>query len=472
MDDMEREHPQDDFAVEITDLDQSSGWDQPLLARARWPRLTPRQHKLSLAATAVLFVLVLMLLLSSTGEVRGLMGQAFSHPTSTPQPSARANSLAIYLRGNPTWGHFTLDGKALAHPPVVGRDQPLKLARGQHTIVWQAEPFKSKTCAFTVVDASTVSGPCFLSSSMTTNFEPGVEAMTIAFFASLNDLPANQRVPLVQQLQMQFASYSSSSPVQPGELYAVSEQEALANPSLCRPFESLALCYAQADQPLIATLSLQMDNLTSNTDPCVVSGQCDSYRQDCRALCEDPIISYSQQSISGWSVNAVVALLWSYHTLAGQVVASAQPDTALRGAQTYQMISVNLDWTFQGGWQSTLFPTYGSANPVCMQATGDTMSVLNAAFDNNSNMYVRQYTSQLTRMALGCLTIAIQPETRVGATPTPTVDAIPPASFLARFGVLLAVNASAHKVCPDLPLADADAKDIAQDLQTLLAPSA
>jgi hypothetical protein len=463
MDDTEREEPLDDFTVEITDLDEAGGQ-----GRRRWPHLTPRQRRLSVAATAALFVLIIGMLLGSGGGTRGLLGSVFSRPASTPDPSMLTGSMAIYLRGNPTWGHFTLDGRALAHTPVIGYDQPLTLARGLHTLIWQAQPFKSKTCVFTVTDATTAKGPCFSTNEITASFEPGVEAMVIAFFASLNDLPANQRAVLTQQLQTQFADYNSSSQVQPGELYAVSEQDAQANPALCRPFESLALCYARADQPLSATLSLQVDNMTTSNDPCVTTNQCDSYRQDCRALCEDPVVDYSQQKISGWSVDAVVGLLWSYRTLAGQEIASAEPDTAIRGAQTYRLVSVHLDHSAQDDWQITLFPTYGSVsdNPVCAQATADTMSILGASFDNNSNIYVRQSASSLTQMALGCLTIAAPADAVAGVKPTPipTADAIQPASFLLRFGVPLAVNASAHKICPNLPVADTGEKNIAQQL--------
>ncbi len=465
MDDKESARPQDDFAVEITDLDQ-----QPRPSRRTWlrlTRLTRRQRRLSLAATALLFVLVVVLLLGSTGNVRSLLGRAIGNPASTADPGAPVTSMAVYLRGNPTWGHFTLDGKALPHVPTIGLERPLELERGQHTIVWQAEPFKAKTCVFTIVDASTLKGPCFLDSSMTPNFEPGISAMVIAFFASLNDLSADQRGTLTRQLQAAFASYDSTTQVQPGEHYAVSEQIAQSDPSLCRPFESVALCYAQATQPLKATLHLQVDNQTANDDPCVQSRQCDSYHQDCRALCEDPTVSYGNQDISGWRVDAVVDLTWSYYDLSGQLIASNQPNTAIRGSQTYQMVPVHLSRDSQGEWMITLFPTEGyvSDDPVCVQATSDTMAVLSASFDDNPNMFVRQSMSRLAQMAAGCLTIAAQPVEIVGATPTPAAGAIPPASFLSRFGVLLAVNASAHKICPGLPVANAAEKAIAQSLQ-------
>jgi hypothetical protein len=167
---------------------------------------------------------------------------------------------------------------------------------------------------------------------------------------------------------------------------------------------------------------------------------------------------------------AMLRMLWSYRTTTGQVIARAQPNSALRGSQAYQSVSAHLDLAAQGRWHIMPFSTYNpmsslSDSPVCAQATGDTMSVLNASFDNNSNMYVYQSASNLAHMALGCQTVASQPEV-VGITPTPTLsaDAIPPASFLLRFGVLLAVNASAHKVCPDLPVADASEKSMTQNL--------
>ncbi|HEX7733822.1 MAG TPA: hypothetical protein VF458_03140 [Ktedonobacteraceae bacterium] len=465
MNDKERKEPLDDFAVEITELDHTPGSRRP-----NWLRMTPRRRRLSLTATAALFVLVMGLLLVSMSDVRNMLGKTFGYAASTPDPSTLTGSMLVYLRGNPAWGRFILDGKTLDHTPVIGRDQPLTLARGLHTLIWQVDPFKPKTCVFTVVDASTARGPCFFNHEITASFVPGEEAMIIAFFASLNDLPADQRASLTRLLQGQFAAYDSISQVEPGEVYALSEEQAQANPALCQPLASLSLCYARADQPLLATLSMQMDTLTSNDDPCVTTSQCNSYHQDCRALCEDPVVDYGAQDVSGWSVDAVAGMFWSYRTLAGQTLAIAQPNTAIRGSQAYQLVSVHLYRDARGRWQITLFPTYGyvSNNPVCAQATNDTMSVLGVSTSNASNMYVRQSAANPTQMALGCLTVAIQPITQGGATPTPaqSADAVSPATFLLHFGVLLAVNPAAHKVSPSLPVVDATEKNIAQSLLT------
>jgi hypothetical protein len=473
MDDNESGTSQDDLSVEITDLDPSPGASRPL-----WPRLTRSQRRLSLAATFVLFVLIMGLLLSSVSDIRALLGRVFPVPPASPGPSIEAGPFLVYLRGNPAWGHFTLDGKALARLPVIGQDQPLQLAHGTHTIIWQAEPFRPKVCHFTVIDALTLNGPCFVDSTTTPSTKlVGVAVKVIAFFASLSDLPVEQRVSLSRQIQEQFTNVTSSMPVQTGELYAVSEQEAQADPALCRPFEGLALCYARAQQPLVATLNLQVDNSTASDDPCILSGPCNINAQDCRMLCEDPILDYGPPQIEGWSVTAVVRLLWSYRTLAGQTIASDQPDSALRGSQLYQEVSLHIQRDGRGNWHVDLFPRYTppdflSNSPICTQASSDTMSALNASFDNNANMYVTQAATDPAHMAAGCLTLAQQPLDQVGATPTPTRAALSPATFLLSFGVLLAVNASARKICPDLPFADAEETRLAQHLQDSFSTSA
>ncbi len=466
MDDQDFAKLPDDFRVEITNLDGSSG--QP----GGWrPRFTPRLRQISLFATGVLFLLVVSLLINSISGVSSLIGQAFIHTTpATPDPVVPAGFLPVYLRGNPGWGQFILDGKAVVHPPAIDQGQPLLLAPGSHTVGWRAAPFKAETCMITVVAQPLARGACSLDNDTVNHFGAAVSTMIVAFFASLNDLSGTQRTLLTQQLQNVFASYDSNTQLQPGELYAVSEQKAQADPSLCRLFGSIALCYARADQPLLATLSLSIDLLTSNDDPCIVSGQCDINNQDCRVLCEDPVVDYSQQPVSGWSVYAMSSLQWSYRTPGGQLMADGQPDSAIRGTGKYLGTSIHIDRDAQGNWHITLFPATGltTSTPACVQATNDTISALNVSFDNNLALYVQQDISDPAQMAAGCLTVAEQPGNAPGVTPAPssTVDVIEPVSFLERFGVLLAVNASAHKICPGLPVASAYEQSIARNLLT------
>src|SRR5579883_2802892 len=214
MADPERESFPDEFEVEITDLGPQRGRRGYVL-----PRLTPRQRKVSAVLTVLLFVLVIGTFLGGSAEVRSLLGRTLLQPQ--PTATATAGSLSLYLQGNPSWGHFIVDGRPVTHLPVLMRDRPLVLAQGQHTIIWQVAPFNPQTCILTVVNATTLSGPCLFSSRMSAHFMPGINAMILSFFASLNELPAGQRQALLQQIQQALAGYETSEQVHAGERYAV-----------------------------------------------------------------------------------------------------------------------------------------------------------------------------------------------------------------------------------------------------------
>lgn len=467
MADTEHESSAEDAEVEITDLDRPN---VPLPPRV--PRLTPRQRKVSLVFTAALFVLVIGFMLSGASGFRDLVEQKFFR---SPSPTAAPDGLIFYLRGNPAWGQFTIDGKALAQVPMIGHDQPLRLAPGRHTIVWRVKPFKDRTCEFTAVNISTVSGPCFRSGSVTDGFIPNVPALVISFFASLNDLPANSRAALVQQIQTELDQSGGSETVYPGETYAVSVQASRTNPSLCKLVNSISLCYARTSEPLKATLRLQLDTSSARDDPCAVSGQCGINSQDCRAFCDDPNSFNSRGDLDGWNVDAIVSSLWSYRTRSGRVVASDQPDSAVRGESIYQIASLRIDQEYDNyTWRIIPFagppPGLSSADPLCSQATDDTMALLHNV---SGDMYVVQVQDDYRRRTAGCLTVAISPESSTSNTPSPTSITNPPpqARILHRFGVMLAADEATHKLCPDLPVVDSYEKSVVAGLLISLSPS-
>jgi hypothetical protein len=455
----------DDSDVEITDLDRPAG---PLLPRRFF--LTPGQRRWSVALTCVLFVLVIGGLLASTADVRALLARTVFQPA----PPIPANDLPFYVQGNPSWGSFTLDGKLIAHPPLPERDYPMLLTPGLHTLIWQAAPFKPRTCLFRVLDASTVSGPCFLSKEVSAGFVPNVSGMLFSFFASANDLPTDQQATLIQQLQAVMATYGSSELVRPGEFYAVSQQQIVADPTLCTVLARAVICDARASQPLQATLSVQLDSSTSHDDPCAVSEQCLINNQDCRELCNDPFLPYNNTPIQGWSVAIAVSLSWSYTTLSGQVVARAQPASALRGAATYQIVPVHLTRAGQG-WHISPFPdNYGVAadNPLCNQAAGDTNELVSSS-SGNQEMFVQQVADMQGRGTAGCLVVLqTSPGTALNpSTPVPGMGSPQVAYCLVRFGVVLAVNHLARQSWPFLPVVDDYENNLAQTLLATLPPS-
>jgi hypothetical protein len=102
--------------VEISDLKPPSHpwsrWIRPL----HLPRFSKAQQRLSLGATALLFVLVVGFLLNSIVDISGLITDRFF----SPQPTVSTVRGQFYLQGNPNWGHFLIDGKTIQHLDVIG----------------------------------------------------------------------------------------------------------------------------------------------------------------------------------------------------------------------------------------------------------------------------------------------------------------------------------------------------------------
>jgi len=444
-----------DAELEITDLAPVRGW-----GRSRSLHMTTRQRAIGAALTVLLFLLVAGAFLSSSVDVRNVLTRALFSPQSTASP----DGLPFYLQGNPDWGHMLVDGRVIAHLPVPVRDQPLVLAVGSHTIIWQVAPFRPRTCHLSVINATTLSGPCLASNEVSAHFVSGIKALVISFFASLNDLPGGERQSLVRQIQQALARYESTEIVRSGERYAVSEQRILATPVLCHAVTPLAICYARAQQPLQAHVHVQMDSSTSPDDPCVLADQCSFSSQDCRALCEDPTVVYGNSPVQGWSVAASVSLAWSYTTLTGLLVARDQPISALRGTQRYQIVSVHITRASQG-WRISPFPhTPGSGygDPLCSQAAQDTGELASMS-SGNQDMFV-QDVLPAQRAAQGCLVVLV---TGPGTVLNPQTPAAAPhthlvAFCLVRFGVVLAVNQVARQQWPFLPIGDAFEDALAQ----------
>lgn len=451
----EHETSSDNVELEITDL-----YPGRARRRSRPLRLTTRQRAVGAVLTTLLFLLVVSALLDSSAEVRALLARILPSPRATAIPG----SLSFYLQGNPDWGHFLIDGRAPSHLPVPVRDRPLILTPGQHTITWQVAPFRPRTCRLTVLNVTTVSGPCLASTGISAHFVPNVKAMVLSFFASLNDLLFWTRESLVQRIQQALDSYGTGELLHPGERYAVSEQQIAASPSLCHLVTHLALCYAIARQSLWASLRIQLDSSTSPDDPCVVTDQCSFNRQDCRALCEDPTVVYGDRPMAGWSVAATVSLSWSYTTLSAQPVAHDQPISAVRGTRGYQMVSLHITRTGQD-WHISPFSQNLSAgydDPLCSQAAQDT-GELTSMSSGNQNMFVQDLLPVHNRAAEGCLVVlTTSPGTVLNpATPAPAPDTHVVAYCLVRFGVVLAVNRAAHQEWPFLPLADSFERSLA-----------
>ena len=455
MADVEPEQPQDDFEIEITDIDQleaagiSSKPLRPLLS----PRFSPRQRRLQLVVTSTIVVLVVLLILGSTASVRELVGRALIVPALTPELTSGIGADLFYIQANPPWGHLSIDGHEVARLPRINVDPPLHLSQGQHVLVWHADPFPPQSC--------TLSVPARYSTDTCTEY-----GSIITFAATLNMLPAAQRALLIQEIQAALDTTQSSEMIQPGELYAfapgISEPE--INP--CRITPQSVLCFATAKQPLRATLRFQLDTDTSPGTPCSISRACILNGRDCRLFCDGPGGTRSPLATTPeWNVLAIVRSLWEYVTLDGQIIAQDQADTFIAEMANDHFVPLSITWN-NPGWQVSALFSNSQAHfndTVCDSALADAHALAGAFAINNLPQQVHERSLSGANPAAGCVVVAT-PERVSGAKPALIIVKPPVAYCLHRFGVLLAANDLAHRQWPYLPLADAYEQGLANQL--------
>jgi hypothetical protein len=472
MGDVESEQSQDDFEVEIADLDElgraanSSKSARSLLH----PRFSPRQRRLQSAITSSIVVLVILIILGSSAQVRELVGSRLPGPTATPSAASGPETGLFYFQTSPSWGHLSLDGRVVAHLPGIGIDPPLRLARGRHVLEWRAEPFLAQRCVVTVptnFDADS----CHHQSSMQVG--NGLIVSIITFSESLKMLPVTQRAMLIQAVLAELGAARYSEVVKTGEPYALASAIAGSEHNPCRLTSQLVLCYAIAAQPLKATLSFQLNTGTSQNEPCTNSGPCSIDGQDCRLFCDTSEIVgpawSSLPALLGWNAIVLMRPLWQYATLDGQIIAHDQVDTFIGGQGNEYLVLLNIVWE-NPRWSisfpfssSLLHPQLFFNDPVCDSATNDTQTLQSQTINNNGMRIQAQYPlAPGANLAEGCI-VEITQQPVLSITPTPSAPS-QVAYFLHRFGVLLAVNELAHRLWPFLPVANAYEKQLAQQL--------
>lgn len=467
---IESEEPQDDLEFEITDLDKADG-DGPVAARLpEKPVLLLRKHRgLVTVATTGLVVLALLLILFSIAPIRQLF-----------TPAVQQTTFYYRLDANPPWGHLYVDGRAV-RMNATEVFPLITLTRGKHTLLWRADPFAPQQC---VVMVPVGSGIDNCKHPQVPPDSGGTDSY-ISFPVDLNMLSTAQRTALLQTTQAVFDSQQSSEMVRMGELYAQTSYVAGPNQPSCTVLQIAALCLADANQPLKATLRLQLDTNESFCN----AGACESNGPNCLLFCD--LFLYASQNLNVsptvWQATVYVQLFWQFTALNGRVVADNQADTFIRGQQNDTQAPLNITWNGRRwGVATTIIGDYGySGDPVCDAATRDLYSLQNTVpAVTSEDALTSMNPIPGTTFASGCL-IEFKLQTGVlpaptpaprhpGATrppvvlqtgvfPAPTPAPPPPlvAFVIQRFGVLLAVNSAAHHLFPFLPIADAYEKQLA-----------
>ena len=462
------DEPQDELEIEITSLGES----KPAGLAPGSLHLFARRHKRPLTAVAVgMGALAVLLIVVSTFAVRGLVARFLVPPTPTPAQALYPGEDLFYVQADTVWGHLTVDGRGIPRLPIVGVTAPLRLARGQHELVWSAEPFLPQGCTLSVPPNYLID-TCVDHSTVQTH--PGVSASIVEFQESLTTLAPDRRAALIQAVQKELDARQSTDIVQPGEHYVL----AADSPACSRNGAQGYQCYATSNRPLRATLNFRLDANEASNENCIdiQPGNCTLNYQNCRLFCGGP--STASSSTREWDVVAPVLSLWTFATMDGQVLARNVPDDSAFDYATGQTldeslaqlritwdslnwhvaVSVNMD--SQGsGFQGT-----GYFDPVCAAMTQQVTPLNPPVAANGETLYLQWQFASGTLPAAGCLAVGTSKPEDGLTTPTPSHVTTPVFYYLHRFGVLLAVNRLAQSDGLLLPLADAYEQELAQQL--------
>ncbi len=441
----------------------------------------PPRKKGRLIFNIVLCVVIVLLLVAIFSPVRETVINHFRVAVPTPTVGDGGNLLNI--SASPL-GTVTIDGHAIKSTAILNAPhytkRPIVLARGRHKIMWQAGPFLPLSCVISVPPQANEQCP-YESSGFYTD---APSSRLIAFSATMADLPAPQQVALKKAIQGTLDTLQATEMVQPGEAYAYAAGSGLVTTRI-------------ATEPLEATLHVTLDTNAAAKRSCNdgYSDVCTSNGENCLQLCTNTNVQVMQTKNGlTWDITALYYNTWTYTTRYGQTVAQNQPDSTSPAVGQDHSIELHVTWDSKGWHVSThsytgvLYFTPGltfanvpaSSNPVA-PACSSIHNLVNATDAPNYGVYgtpssgaVAYGTTQSnppinvdwgytvgTNEAAGCLGVVV---------PAPNSDGMPVnfkqprAYFLYRFGVLVAVNALAHKYFPGVPMADGYEQGVAQGI--------
>lgn len=408
------------------------------------PRLTPGDRTRRAAGIAALLLLTLALLLLASPGLRVGAKMLATSWLPTPSPTLVPGSDRFYLLPNVPWGTVLLDGRPLAHVPVVGDGPPLLLSRGSHHFEWHATPFELLRC-----QVSVPASPADSCSAGTRSARLFVErapdgASIIPAHDDLSALPVAQRAALLMTVQIALEESSSSTILRPGERYAYL-------PSLGQP-DHINI----ATQPLRATLNFHLLASLGLSEPCAISDPrvqpCRFAAQDCSQLCTLPSAPAAGALDVGravWFASTFAWVSWNYDTLSGAPVAHNQDDPGV----TFRLVDLAITWD-GAFWRVAPMFGHRADTPTVDDTVCSTARVLMSRGpltallpDGNVRIAVAYFSDAAP--ADGCA-VLVKPSAAAGS---PTGS--PGALYLARCGVLIAANDQAHALWPALPRADA-----------------
>jgi hypothetical protein len=473
MKDAESDRSPDNLDVEMVSLEEDAegavgGQARSLPAKAlmalaaRW-RSSRRRGPVIYVAIIVSVIILLVMVARSSFPLPG--GSAGEQQDAVLPPGYND----FFLQPDVPWTQIFIDGQRV-EPPGAERASPLTLKPGHHLITWRAAPFQPQSCRISIPYA--VGDSCKFAREEITPPGSTIGLQIILLHESLSTLPAAQQIALRNAIQASFDSIPASQRVLPGERYFTGNRTLVAT------------------QPLQATLRLSLD--TDSDANCALDTEvmfpqtCTLAEQNCAQLCTIPWNAQGIPQEPRWFAFAQTHLSWDYTTLQGQPIASDQPidnSSVNFASMTDQLTLLSITWQHDS-WH--IRPLLGSdlPSPTIVdsgdlgQPIGENIQLADdPACVAAQNIFVQlsAYSSSLLNAspqqihyvsganpAAGC--VVTLPLIIDNATSTGGQTAI----FLERFGVMLAVNDAAHRLQPDLPLADREEKTLAGQLTTIV----
>ncbi len=382
---------------------------RPVISAARGrSRLAPRTRAILTIAAALLVALALLL---SVPQAPATLVALLRLPTPTAPPPLPVGADTLVLQHTVPWGVLRVDGAPVRHlgtalvpPNTKGAQLPaLTLARGQHTLSYDAAPFPTLRCTVSVPAAA--SDSCPLGPRDVTG---PLETFGLVRIVDLGAMPARlpqaQRDALVSAVAAAVAAQSPSTTLPPGEPYLAAD----GTPAIAR-------------EPLVATLRSTLDSGAYAPGP---DGE-----GACPTVCTN---AHDQVSFSAWLLTGQVDLSWLYTPLSGP---SYGGDIAPGSPHMADMTDVLVTW--DGSWQVTLAPL--SSVPICDIAQAAVVAEL-----ERHGLTVNLACTAAEHPADGCLMTA-QP---LDAARQPAGQEL---ALYYRFGMLFAADALTRQWLPDLP---------------------
>lgn len=384
-------------------------------------RKSPRQR---LLAVALITVAVLLALVPAWQALSRMRQQ---QPT-TPNPVV--NLTSAYIMSNVSYATVTLNGRKLAAQTSVLAN----LRPGANTLTLTAKPFMPNTCRLTLSGSLLRADTCQavrFSEPLNVGGKAHYPAFLIYVSFGMNNLPLDERAPALDQITGALGDLSLSlrTIVPAGQHYI----SGLTTDGL--PIAAVAR------QPMLATP--------------VIALSPESGLQDCNdILCPFPNIPgsmpYDLDRIQlaygrSWLVQAPLSLGWRFSSVTQTSLTTATAGNVMLPRGSWAL-TLPLVYDVAQGWSISPWAIAGSMDRRIGGQVGDIYCYIAAGMLNGIAPSFSEGTQNPANGIEGCaLSLA-----------GPTISAAGPpyhATFIARFGLVLAVDASAHQLIPQVPIA-------------------